>query len=141
MRPSARAAKKGSRPPAIRLRTRAVMKTVLPERASPVTPSRRVGVARLEMKALAVSTASRAASATAEKRTGGSLSPRGADLEAPAGEALRPARLAEGRAQGKSTSAPPRRTGMRGGRPRGRATPQAPLARLGRAASGAPQRG
>ena len=46
MRPSAMAAKNGSRPPATRLRTSAVMNTVLPERASPVTPSRSVGVIR-----------------------------------------------------------------------------------------------
>ena len=43
MRPSA-SGKKGSRPPDTRLRMSAVMNTVLPERDSPVTPRRSVGV-------------------------------------------------------------------------------------------------
>lgn len=44
MRPSASGAKKGRRPPETRLRTSAVMKTVLPDRDRPVTPSRTAGV-------------------------------------------------------------------------------------------------
>ena len=44
MRPSASGMKNGRRPPETRLRISAVMKTVLPARDSPVTPSRSVGV-------------------------------------------------------------------------------------------------
>lgn len=51
MRPSAIGAKNGRRLPEIRLRTSAVMNTVLPERANPVTPSRSVGVMRSAKRA------------------------------------------------------------------------------------------
>lgn len=44
MRPSASGEKNGRRPPETRLRTSAVIKTVLPERDRPVTPSRTAGV-------------------------------------------------------------------------------------------------
>ena len=69
MRPSAMAAKNGSRPPATRLRTSAVMKTVLPDRASPVTPSRTVGVIRSRTAAPALLSASAVAPVSSESRT------------------------------------------------------------------------
>ena len=55
MRPSATGPKNGKRPPSTRLRTSAVMNTVLPDRASPVTPRRTVGV----IQSATVSTAPR----------------------------------------------------------------------------------
>src|SRR5260221_6712557 len=50
MRPCARASNKGSLVWLSKACTRAVMKTVLPERERPVTPRRRVGVVRPDAK-------------------------------------------------------------------------------------------
>src|SRR6185503_4446254 len=63
------AAKNGRRPPATRLRTRAVMNTVLPERASPVTPSLSVGAIRSRRAAPALLRASAVEPVKSESRT------------------------------------------------------------------------
>ena len=69
MRPSACAAKNGSRPSPIRLRTSEVMNTVLPARDSPVTPSRTEGVAKSVVNRPAERMVSVAGSMMSEKFT------------------------------------------------------------------------
>src|SRR5438552_19181505 len=69
MRPSLSASKSGSLPPLRSASMRAVMKTVLPARDSPVTPSLRLGLASPLAKSLRPPAASRPVSMMSESFT------------------------------------------------------------------------